>query len=653
MMGKQQQQQQQHQHQTSKGSGDGLRQRRRPISTTRTTTTTTSKENQDDERQTASVVRIVSHPQTDGDDDSADSDKSPERRTQEQEQRSRQRVRPSTKAKRLRPSNLQREKEESLLRFLYREIFLVSDDDNRQKDKKKKDVDEGDDTTMILLIGGIVLVSIFISISVLYLLVLVYNNYYIDGSTTTSNTTAIDNDEFPTLPSSKIYAIPYSMAHIGDKSDEYATLRKEYDAYRPLDDYDRSLMASKSLRNTNYDALETPSELPYDIHNCPYEPPIGYPYEYPTIHVLQNWPSNYRYPPADSNVAHLGICVFDYGRDYIKALNYKRLEVPFVVQNDPRVAETVERWSNQTYTHRLFNTVGGNRDNSDTSGYWDRLGADKVYHHRAEKSYNLEFLYWRPDIVKKKEEQENDVQGFNVSSWKQPTQIVQMSYEEWYAISKEIQEKNRGSSNVFLSHVGPYYYFRLIGCGETSPTGTCDNVGTTSEYLFDELPYFQPKRQELYLTEPSQQRGIHCRFGVDGIQAQNHFDSSRNSIVVLGGQRRYVLSHPRSCVHQAMYPIGHPSARHSQINWTQVGLDEEGSSWNDSFPQFRNSTSNEVVLQAGDVLYLPTNWFHYIISLSLNYQCNTRSGRTTHYDLDIEKCGFHKTSSDGTKKHTN
>ena len=38
----------------------------------------------------------------------------------------------------------------------------------------------------------------------------------------------------------------------------------------------------------------------------------------------------------------------------------------------------------------------------------------------------------------------------------------------------------------------------------------------------------------------------------------------------------------------------------------------------------------ETVLKAGEVLYIPSHWFHYIISLQKSAQCNVRSG------VDIE-----------------
>jgi ribosomal protein L16 Arg81 hydroxylase len=94
------------------------------------------------------------------------------------------------------------------------------------------------------------------------------------------------------------------------------------------------------------------------------------------------------------------------------------------------------------------------------------------------------------------------------------------------------------------------------------------------------------------------------------------------------------LSHPDHCEFLSLLPKGHPIARQSTVDWSNPDLEQ--------FTEFSLATANEVVLQAEDVLYLPTNWFHYIISLSLNlnFQCNTRSGITQEYMHPIRKCGF-------------
>jgi ribosomal protein L16 Arg81 hydroxylase len=134
------------------------------------------------------------------------------------------------------------------------------------------------------------------------------------------------------------------------------------------------------------------------------------------------------------------------------------------------------------------------------------------------------------------------------------------------------------------------------------------------------------------MVDHQKQKGIHCRFGMKGVIAENHFDGSRNSIVVLGGERRYILSHPDQCELLQLFPKEHPSARHSAVDWSDPDLE--------AFPDFQKAETNEVVMQAGDVLYLPTNWFHYIISLDLNFQCNTRSGINPEYMPPIQRCGF-------------
>jgi hypothetical protein len=276
---------------------------------------------------------------------------------------------------------------------------------------------------------------------------------------------------------------------------------------------------------------------------------------------------------------------------------YRDLEMPFVIQGDPHVAWTVERWNRPGYIDKL-------------------LG--KGIRHRTEYSPSSHFLYHRP--------------GTSGGE----TELKWMTYSDWL-------EK----ANVTEAMTGPeqeHWYFRLIGCGKTGG-GNCDT--SSSEYLFDELPFFQPTHAAPKMTMGSlanstnlymgkhgdEQHGIHCRFGMKGVIAENHYDSARNAIVLLGGSRRYILSHPKNCENMSLYPNDHPSDRHSNFDWSNGDPR--------SFPaEFTaHARGNEVVLQAGDALYLPTFWFHYIVSLELNFQCNTRSGYGGERESFVEKCG--------------
>lgn len=213
-------------------------------------------------------------------------------------------------------------------------------------------------------------------------------------------------------------------------------------------------------------------------------------------------------------------------------------------------------------------------------------------------------MFWRVN-------KQNKLKGFVP-----PTDVVKLSYSEWRDRALAMEDKPHQQEEE-------HWYFRLNG-----------ELPRINPYLYDELPFFKAQAEStLFMVEPEQARGINCRFGMKGVVAECHFDVSRNWIVLLGGARRYILSHPNQCVHMEMFPAMHPSGRHSRVDWSHPPMD-------DPSRPFSKATANEVVLQAGDAMYLPTNWLHFIVSLSLNYQCNARSGITTEYHNDIRQCGF-------------
>jgi hypothetical protein len=191
-------------------------------------------------------------------------------------------------------------------------------------------------------------------------------------------------------------------------------------------------------------------------------------------------------------------------------------------------------------------------------------------------------------------------------------ELIEMSFEDWHQKAEDIKTDAPDQER---------FYFR-INAVKKGP----------HEFLYEELPIFEPVDNNFFMVEPKEQRGINCRFGMKGVIAETHYDQSRNFIVLLKGQRRYVLTHPKYCKGLGLYPMIHPSGRHSAIDWTNPDLSK--------FPTFREVEVQEVVLQAGDALYLPTFWFHFIVSLNLNYQCNARSGTTMEHVHHVHECGF-------------
>lgn len=358
----------------------------------------------------------------------------------------------------------------------------------------------------------------------------------------------------------------------------YWDIRRKMDVRLPFDtdqDMERTVSYVASNRKPEYRIKdELRSELSYDIYNCPEEPPEHYPMEWPLVTLLDNWnPNDTTKRPG----IYQGLCRFDYKTELYKAERYRKAEKPFLLRNDPEVLRVAERWSQPGYLS-------------------DILGNQKYLTEYSETNH---LMYFKGNGRKLDK------------NWEPPITKIVMTYDEW--IEKATQP---------LEDMGPdkpHWYFRVNG------------KGSNNSFLFEELPFFKPEKN-FYIVDEMKTRGINCRFGMNGNIAEAHYDSSRNFVMIFGGKKRYILSHPKSCENLGLYKAPHPSARHSALDWSNPDLKQ--------FPEFSKAMANEVVLQAGDVLYLPTYWFHFIVSLGLNWQCNARSGVTDHYDQHIEECGF-------------
>jgi len=315
---------------------------------------------------------------------------------------------------------------------------------------------------------------------------------------------------------------------------------------------------------------------------CPEFPPKGYPKHYPIMDVINNW------NPDDTTIPERhydSLCHFDLSipSDVKKAETYRKAELPFVAYNYDLLDDVVMKWGNLKY---LRNKIGSQT-------------------FRTETSKDNHFMYW----TNGRRAPRNGVK------WTPPTESVSMTFDEWLKGAVVNQNVSLGERD--------HKYFRV--------TADDGRAKTKNSWLFEELQFFQPKKS-LFMVHPEYQQGIHCRFGMRSIIAEAHFDRSRNAIAMMRGMRRWIMTHPAQCEHQYILPKDHPSGRHSEVDWSKPDLE--------AYPDFSKVNAHEIILQPGDVLYIPTNWIHYIVSLNINIQCNSRSGTTHEYDVDTRKCGF-------------
>jgi hypothetical protein len=347
---------------------------------------------------------------------------------------------------------------------------------------------------------------------------------------------------------------------------------------------DKSRIPSTVKAMRTKDQIQTVDALSmtYNIYLCPPTPPDGYPFAWSVLDVLSHW------NPDDTNIPksiYQGLCVFDWTdpKQQEIANTYRKAELPFVVNGHPEIWQTAERWSHPEYLSKM-------------------LGKNM---YRNEYSHDNHMMYWK---LQRNQQVPNN--------WKPPTDNVELSFEEWYEKAEQLEETTSSTTNSV-----DHWYLRLTGAYQGS-----------NGFLYDELPLFEPSKPSLFMVNPREQRGINCRFGMKGVIAETHYDFSRNWIFILGGAKRYILAHPHQCKNMELHPQGHPSARHSSINWSNPKEWHTG-----NFPKAK---VQEVLLQAGDALYIPTAWFHFIVSLNRNYQCNARSGITYENKATINACGF-------------
>lgn len=354
------------------------------------------------------------------------------------------------------------------------------------------------------------------------------------------------------------YIIPDSMKKIGNKAKWYAELRKEWDTEILPKDDERSVKFAKEERERLGVYTQSPdAETPYDIYNCPEYPPEGYPMQWPVLDVLENWPTDDPNPQKHTEI-YQGLCVFDYRTEKHKANNYRHKELAFVMRNDPAVARTAERWNYPGYMEKLLMGDEDTMRRTEYSPnnhfmYWvdkrskqERRAAAKKLKEKKRNGENVHNGFGRGDqeqmaeamedlakinALKQKleeakeylEDHEDDddaqeeVQMLQrqlneakmkknegaMENWQPPTEMMRMTYVDWLEHANVTDDK--------LGPDNPHWYFRLIGCGamgDNTEDGSCDKG--SSEWLFDELTFFQPRVGEerpFYLIEPKHQKG--------------------------------------------------------------------------------------------------------------------------------------------------
>lgn len=402
-----------------------------------------------------------------------------------------------------------------------------------------------------------------------------------------------------------------------------------------------SNMSAKISRNrfgfdhSKFDAFETHAEWKKLAHDDTIGPIVDYTthqYSYPEVMTeppndssypsfetfresIQKWSQYDLDSPPSTIVENLQHFDFQDMEQMQIAKKFRDLELPFKVYNVPELKEAEKKWTDDYLSWHF------DRPSIDSSSLFS-YGLDKNFAKyggkmpksdgRCQKSKDSFFAFFDPH------------------RWNFEVLGDVPYYNSDYTFKKFIKHARYADAHSIPPHEPHYYYQSGI------PREERHQPKSLWTFVSRDLPSFSSPEPTFFGFSPENQKGIQCRFGERGVTAATHYDAGRNMVAMIKGAKRYILSPPNDCPKLGIVPKrSHPSFRHSMLNFGHISLldDDISKDMSQLERDWLNIASEarviDTVLKAGEVLYIPSYWFHYIISLQVSAQCNTRSGRNT------------------------
>ncbi|KAJ0410819.1 hypothetical protein ATCC90586_010142 [Pythium insidiosum] len=278
---------------------------------------------------------------------------------------------------------------------------------------------------------------------------------------------------------------------------------------------------------------------------------------------------------------------------------FHAMEVPFVMYGVPELDAAAARWDDAYLTQQL--------------------GPDELYLVSVFNSSH--FLYYRRSHA-------------GPSDPPSPHEPEDWTYPDFveYTRRRDAPVPAAAAGPAAASKLPPFAYLMLFA----------SDIRDRAAFVLRDLAFLDPASAatsetygDLFLRDKAEaaRKGLRCRIGVRGIVSDGHVDAGLNMVAMVRGAKRYVLSPPSVCSCLGLLPSG-PSARHTTVDWDRVARERTA-------PHF-GCAATEVVVSTGDVLYIPSFWYHHIVALDQSIQCNARSGVITRPVVReaLERCGL-------------
>lgn len=344
---------------------------------------------------------------------------------------------------------------------------------------------------------------------------------------------------------------------------------------------------------------------------------------------------------------------FDYSNpDELRmAALFRDAELPFKLYNVPDVTAASAKWTDD-YVAAMFGDRSHAAGGGGSGGFvhWNENSKNDNHPEVQTPSQALVEQQKIPLARGTAQESRTNYFAFYVAkSWHvesmgvAPTRNNDWNYETW-------AQHARYADAVALDPTRPHFYWQA----GVPPEERHMNESKWT-FISRDLPSLSSSTENFFVFHVQEQKGIQCRFGERGVVAATHFDGGRNMVAMLQGAKRYILSPPNQCSKLGIFTDKRsPIYRHSLLNFghiahltsssnnsTASGMSDEERAW---LERAASSQALETVLKQGEVLYIPSHWFHYIISLQKSAQCNVRSGIDQEGNLkfggrkEVEEC---------------
>ena len=138
-------------------------------------------------------------------------------------------------------------------------------------------------------------------------------------------------------------------------------------------------------------------------------------------------------------------------------------------------------------------------------------------------------------------------------------------------------------------------------------TGDLDHLGDWA------LSDIQPVKELLVLNP--KRSSINAWIGQPHVIAHCHYDGYHNFYAQLYGTKKFTMFKPSNWPGLYPYPFLHPSHAQAQVNISNASEISR-------FPLVRKVQAVEVILEPGDLLYIPPLWFHHVESMNVSISVN-------------------------------